>query len=355
MWGDSAISYVVLLVVAIIGSLATTTRYRKFELIGHHYVTDWSASQTVFFVIFGIIGILACVKRPDFMPDYNNYRLSYFTTESKRIESSFSIIKSYSPDFETFLLIYATISISIKLIAIRLLSPNIFISLLAFLSISFVLHDMIQIRASVAIALCLLSIKYIVEKNLKVFIILMATAFVFHYSSLVFFPMWFLNPQRINKSIYWWILPASAILFLIGFGMGKLAGQIPIMEVQRYFDSYNDNDRFASSTFGPRWIIYAMLGMYCVRKASLIQQKFPYAIITLKIYIFSLASFLLFMDIPVMSGRLSEFLKLSYILFFPMLPLACNEKKRQSILALLAILLLSYEGFSSLSLILYKN
>jgi hypothetical protein len=73
-------------------------------------------------------------------------------------EPAFWIIKRFNDIFffgniHTFFLIFATLGVSIKFLAIKRLSKLPLLSLIAYLSLYFILHEMTQIRAGVAAGL----------------------------------------------------------------------------------------------------------------------------------------------------------------------------------------------------------
>ena len=73
----------------------------------------------------------------------------------------------FSSNERTFFLIFAIIGVSLKILAINRLSSMPFLSLLAYICLYFVLHEMTQIRAGVASGIFLLAIQDIVNRNLK--------------------------------------------------------------------------------------------------------------------------------------------------------------------------------------------
>jgi hypothetical protein len=210
---------------------------------------------------------------------------------------------------------------------------------------------MIQIRAAVASGLCLLSIKYIVERNLKIFALLILIAMFFHNSAIVFAPFYLLKRDSVYKPFYSLILPISLILFLMGLKIGYVVQYISIESVQRYL-SYIGDERFQESTIGPIWFSRAFIAILCVLRIAKIQKQYPYACVVLKIWIFAIAAYVLFMDVPAMSGRISELLNITQILAFAMAPLALNSYKR-ILLTLFIFSIIIYYYITTFTGILY--
>ncbi len=315
----------------VFGSTLTLGHMRTFANSGNiNYPVKNSLNIQIGLLTVMVICLVICYNKPDYLPDYQNYlkRFNAPRPSIDKMEITFWLIKEYAPTFRILLLIYAFISVGVKLYAIKVLSPNIWISLMVYFSYFFVLHDMIQIRAAVASGICLLSIKYIVERNLKVFIILMVIAILFHNSAIIYIPFWFLYTKKIIRPIYILILPISYIAYSLGYGIGNLISYIPIKSIQVYFAVYSTSLSFEADHIGIVWLSRATLYMWCVYKSYDILKQYPYAIIVLKINLIGAAFYLLFIDIPVMAGRIAEFLNVAQILSYAMIPLAFPKYKK---------------------------
>lgn len=122
------------------------------------------------------------------------------------IEPTFEII-SYLTNFNERIVffIYASLAVSIKFLAIRQISKFPFLSIFTYISLYFVLLEMTQIRAGVAIGIFLLSIKDIYNRNLINFSLKIIAATLFHYSAIILILLYFLNPYKINKIVYFFI------------------------------------------------------------------------------------------------------------------------------------------------------
>ena len=86
--------------------------------------------------------------------------------------------------------------------AIKQMSQLCFLSIVIYIANTFLVQELIQIRAGIAAGILLFCIKPILERRWKKFILLVITAFFFHSSALAVLPLWFLKPNRLN--VYFW-------------------------------------------------------------------------------------------------------------------------------------------------------
>ena len=167
-----------------------------------------------FICLFIIISLFIIVFRPSSMPDYINYKdlYNHLALDEYRYEPTAFLFRSISPSFLFFLMCFALVSISFKLKAINSISPYPLLSLVCFLSTYFVFHDMIQIRLSCAIGIFLFSLKYLIEGNRIKYLLCIAIATLFQYSSIIFAVFIFLKNKSLNIKL--WVI--IILLSLIG-------------------------------------------------------------------------------------------------------------------------------------------
>lgn len=113
----------------------------------------------------------------------------------------------------TFLLLYAFISVSLKIIIFEKLSSSPILTIILYVSTYYILHDMNQIRIGLACAIILWSLQDIVGKKKVSFVIKIGIAVLLHYSSVIALFLYFFNTERINKKLYF-IMPLVCAVFL---------------------------------------------------------------------------------------------------------------------------------------------
>lgn len=274
-------------------------------------------------LITGILMVL-CIFRPMTMPDIAMYEWMYdngVDKINKDIEPSFGILARLSPSFLVLLAIYALLSVGLHVYAIFRNSPNIWLSLILYLCYTFVLHDMIQMRAAVAIGMMLVAVRYLRERKWYIYFPMVAFAFFFHYSALVFVFFYFLPTRHLNKWIWSAVLIVALIAGILNMHFAYIAKYIPLKFVQGAFEAYMGNRNYVAVPLGfARFIkIFGAIVMLFYQKP--IVRRYPMAIPVLIFYMASQIAFLIFADIPVIQGRLGEMFCAFEIFGLAMFPL----------------------------------
>lgn len=296
-----------------------------------------SGGSKLIFLFLAVLLVAACILKPENIADYAEYQRLYNYNSlglnyNERLEPTFLWIADISPTFLILIFIYALISIYLNLRVIQRYSCNVPVSLLLYLSPYFVLHDMIQIRAAVACALMLWAITYIPSRDWKRYFALITVAVLFHKSALIFAPIYFLSGTKLNKSFYSIVIIALLAAAAIHISVGLLIKYIPIPAVQVYYATYAFSYWKAAPSVGMVIFGKCVMALWMIRKIENIQSVFPYAIISLKIFIASIACFILFTDIPVMAGRLYEATGVIDIYAMAMFPLVAPKWKKLLVL-----------------------
>jgi len=197
---------------------------------------------------------------------------------------------------------FALLGVLLKIRAIKVLSHFWLLSALIYYCHFFMLHEMTQIRAGVATGILLLSIPYIAERNFSKFILYVAVATLFHYTALVYLPLYFLNSKRIDVLGYAFILTIPVILFLMKFSFHpvfQLLGDNAL--THRYFvyiDKYQMGLHKEHNPFNILILLHILLSVFFLFNIKKLSDKSPYMILFIKIYIIATAVFYLFSDLP---------------------------------------------------------
>lgn len=230
------------------------------------------------------------------------------------------IINNFTDDVHYLFLVYAILGITIKFYAIRQLSPWFFLPLIIYFANYFILHDFIQIRAGVASAMLLLAIKPLSEGNKKRAVAYFLIANVFHYSSLVFYPILFFSNSlsRTWKYALIAIMPLGAILFTLRLDFISL---LPIPYIQEKLDMYKaltETGFFEEFTLKnvPLWIQYVII-LYSLYFYDTILENCPALPLLLKITAYSMFFFFAFSSVSVVAGRFQELLGIVELALFP--------------------------------------
>lgn len=283
-------------------------------------------SYLLSFAIFVIL-VLTCVNKPEYMADVSMYKTMYEAggqeNSHKSIEPTFGWITRISPTFMVLLLIYAVLSVGSHLLGIVRNSPNIWLSMMVYMLVFFVLHDIIQIRAAVACGLILVSIRYIYERKWYYYFPLILVASLFHYSALSFLPMFFLPRKRMIKWVWVGLLVISIFLSLFDMRFGLVTKYLPLKVVEMYVSSYIGNRNAAGTSGGFNWtyLVQSLVLIILVIRVDKIQKHYPFAPVCLALSIFSQMCYLLLGDVQVLQTRMGELLGVADIFTLAMIPM----------------------------------
>lgn len=279
------------------------------------------------YVLCGLVLVLiAGLRSPGIDNDYYVYRNYWQTNNLKdEVETSFISIKNFmkfilNTNFQSFLLLYAFMGVTMKLIAIKKLSPLLWASLLIYFSHYFLLHEFTQIRIGVATGFLLLSLYYLADKRYVIFYIFALLAIYFHQSCffIILFPL-FSNTRK-NLNIYLCIVPVGYVLYFFNTYLNL---NIPIPYLQDRIEIYekatksgflkDETTNVFNVLFLFRIFILYVLFIYS-KKISMYYSKIY---LLLKIYTISLFVFLYLSKIPVFAFRIQELLGVVEIILFP--------------------------------------
>lgn len=283
------------------------------------------------FIAFAIWMILMCGFKPIGMDPDSEVYLEHFEDIDNPylvilVEFSYLIIsqflKSLVNDVHIVFLFYAILAVSLKFVAIkRICKPFLFLPLVVYIGDIFVLQDMIQIRASVASGLFLLSIKPFSEGNKKQGILLLLSALVFHYSSIVLFVVLFFSNKPIGIKGRWILaslVPIGIALFVL---QANILTTLPIPYISNKIEAYQtikDQGRFDEiSLFNVFVWTRIFVFLYVLYFYDTISEKFPYLSLVLKIMGLSIISFFALSSLPIFSERVNELFGIVEILLFP--------------------------------------
>lgn len=272
-----------------------------------------------------VILVILCVFKSENLPDTEMYRLMFDMGGGERInrdiEPSFGLLARIAPTFAILLLLYAVLSVSFHVFGIFRNSPNIWLSLLLYLPYTYVLHDLIQIRAAVAIGIMLIAVRFIVERKWILYFSCVAIAYFFHYSAIIFILFYFLPHKYLNKWIWSSLLVVATIGGLMNSQFGYLAKFVPLEIVQMYFENYMGSKNYTASEIGPVRIFQVICSIIMLFNQKKITEAYPLAIPMLIFFIMSQLSYMLLSDIPVLQGRFGEMFAAFDIYSLAMFPL----------------------------------
>ena len=285
------------------------------------------------YVYWGLCAVLILMSglRPVGMdPDSLSYEQTFSNIDDPMVallfEYSFIVIcqvgKSIMDDVHIVFFTYALIAISIRFVAIKRLTPLVFLSLAVYLGNFYILHDFTQLRVSIASSIFLLAIPDLCEGRKRRVFVMMLIALFFHYSSLALFVMLFLSNQELTKR---WriglacIVPVGIVMLLLHIDLITIL-PIPFIQekLERYqlLQEYTDLFEEASLVNAFLWI-KIIIFLYALYFYDTIKENCPYLPLLLKIMGLSLLAYFGLSQLPVVGGRISELFGVTEIILFP--------------------------------------
>lgn len=244
----------------------------------------------------------------------------------KKIEPMFlvtaSIIKALfkSNAFNIFLLLIAFFSVFFKTIAIQKYSNAFLYSLFIYCCNYFLLHDITQVRAGLALGIVMMSFEPLVERNFKKFAGIIIIATLFHYSAIIFMPLYFLSTKKINGPFYIGIMIVSFVLcvlkidpasLLLKFDFGVYSQKVVIYRQMQAWQKTHIN------LFNLPVIFHILLSFFFIYFKEELAKNTKYGIIFLKMNIISICLFYLFSGLVAFAFRLYEALNIVQIFLIP--------------------------------------
>lgn len=325
------------------------------------YLEDYFPKEGKFglYVTLCIALILTTGLKPiGFDNDSDVYESIFNSTEkpspSILVEYSFiwisNLLKNIHDDIHIVFLFYAILAVCIKFYSIYRLTPLVSLALVIYIGNFYLLHDCIQIRASVASAFFLLSIKPFSDGRKWLGAIWLLIALFFHYSSLILFVVLLLSNKPL--SIVWRIALACLVpigLFMFVMHINPIAS-LPIPYIEEKLTTYEELKNKGIfdeiSIFNVLVWMRIIIFLYALYFYNIIYEHCKYLPLILKIMGISIFSFFALSSIPILSERVNELFGIVEILLFPCIYYTIRpESAAKAIVCLIAVATMFYRLF----------
>ncbi len=283
-------------------------------------------SRVALIIIGIVIALYAGLRDGDMVNDYGPY-VDIYESGQMLVEPTFTLIsfvvKNFLGDNVIFLfVIYAVLAVALKLTAIERLTPLVFLSIMIWLSDTFMLHELTQIRTAVATGFFLLSIKPLYERKGVRFFLLILCATLFHVSALLAFPLWFLRPGRVNAPQWIGIIVVGYAMAIARFDVFRLALYLPVPYITDKVELYLALHEGAAETVNPFGTVFLgkmAITFFLLWRAEKIASHNRYIHLLIKIMFVAFASLLVFSTNLAAGIRFYEFFLTVQILLLPLL------------------------------------
>lgn len=290
--------------------------------------------ETVKYIPFLLALILiAGLRDKNLVKDYDNYEC-FFNENLKVVEPTFLWITYFVKNvihgsIKSLMIIYAFLSIFIKWIAIEEYSSYPALSFIVFIGDLFLLHECTQIRAGVAVSILLLSLKSIYNKNFKKYCFFVLVASLFHISSLLMIPLYFLNPKKINRIGWLCFICFGYILVIFHFDLMSLLAKFIGGYIGKKLVEYTSGagkESVSANVFSIYTLSKLLILLVLYWKIDIVKKVNKYAVLLVKIQSISIFFLCFFAQNLAASLRISEFYTVVDILLFPLVVSTIKEK-----------------------------
>jgi hypothetical protein len=208
------------------------------------------------------------------------------------------------------MLVFAFLTVGIKMYAIRKLSFNPFLVLLLYYCHYFFFQEMTQIRNGLACSFFFLAlISHLRDERLKVFVLILL-AILFHNSAILYLLLFFIGKKTLNARLYGTLLLLSVVLgflripllsIIAAFNLDAITNKLTVY-VYLAEKGLTTPIRFFNVLNSINFVLTAYIFVYCVRN----KVKDPYLLVFLKCNIIALFMYGLLIDVASMAARFSE-------------------------------------------------
>lgn len=291
----------------------------------------------LYILLGGILITMAALKPIGIDNDSDTYEIYFLHWDdpvfSVLVEPSFlfisQLLNHITHNVHWIFLFYASIGLTLKLQAIKKLTPLVFLAMAVYVSNYFILHEFTQLRASIASGILLLSVKPIAEGRRKRATLYMLVAMVFHYSSAALFPLLLLNNKEMNlqQRIVWaLVIPFGYVLWITGISIGD----IPIPYISDKLNTYKELQEEglfdAVNIFNLVYLVKILIYYFILYFYDTISGNNKYLPLLLKMEGLSLFCFSGLSAIPILAFRVSELYGIVEVVLFTCVFYTVNPK-----------------------------
>lgn len=272
--------------------------------------------------------IFVITFRDPSMADYKEY-VKIFQFELDSVEpfhtQIISILKYLEFDYLAYFFVIAALTVILQWQAIKEMAGKLWaLSLLTWLGTSFILNDMITIRAGLAAALLLWIIKYITDRQLFKSIIICLLAMSSHLSAAIYIPLLLISSIETKRKLYISLLIGSCFFPILKFSLTDFLGTIGIdIFDQKILVYLQGEEANIFSLFQLSKLIIALILWLNVDKLKSYNRYF---LLSLKIYTIGCIWFFVNYKIMAISWRISCLLWTCDIIIYPMLAYIFSAK-----------------------------
>lgn len=264
-----------------------------------------------------------------------------------------TVIKIFTNNFNAFLFIIILITLLLRKFLINSFSYNHAISYLVLSGFWLLVYDLNGIRQALSLGIVGVAGYYTYHQNLKKFLLCCILASMIHYSSIIFFPFYFLFNADIKRKRMIWIIAIAYMLALLNISdyiMGLIInsgfGNVFVDKVNNYSTNnvYNSNVLLTFSTFHRIFIFFTIFFTVKYIPADDRLRKLLLLAAFLNIFVFLLLS-----RYELIAIRGSLPFRYFEIIYFSYLPYVFKNKQMKLLVCVLLLIYVYMQVFQTLN------
>lgn len=276
--------------------------------------------------------IIAITFRDSSMADYKEYvRIFVFDVNSVEPfhEKLIYGLKSLGFQYIAYFFVIACLTVSIEWNAIKAMTGRLWaLSLLTWLGTSFILNDMVTIRAGLSAAILLWIIKYRTDGELVKSIFLCICAVMCHMSAAIYIFLLILSPVKIYRKFYLLLLLGSILFPIINLSLTDFLGTMGFDLLDQKIMVYLEGEE--ANIFSIFQLIKVGVALILWMNVNKIQGHNRYFLLALKVYTIGCIWYFANYKIMAISWRISCLLWTADIIVYPLLVYIVSSKVKPS-------------------------
>jgi len=301
--------------------------------------------KNTFLFLMGIALVLFAGLRGEIDNDYLNYESIYRSIAATDFKSLIIIENLKEPFLDVepgyrilnklvyfifsnsqFVFLFsALISVGVNLLCFKRMSPYPLLSVLLYLSHTYLLRDMMQIRAGIAAALCLFSLLSLQNERPYRFILIIIIASLFHSAAIPFLLVLFFYKGDFRK--YYFPVFLISVLIALVYPFGNIIRMIPEFDILYKIQGYANNEHSeALGLLNPNIIKQGIITLICISCYSRLKEEYTDFNILFICYFISTCWLMVFNDFGIIAGRIATIFSITEVIIIPQLMLSFLKK-----------------------------
>ena len=302
--------------------------------------------SSMYLIVIGSILFLLAAFRDGIGYDYENYRriFNLITIDkvpqgSSNVEWGFYLLNVISYSFTIVIFISALIAIPMKIKLICEYSEDGLLSLIMYFTSVFIMFDMGVIRQGIAITFMLFSVKYIINRDFKKFLLVILCGSLFHITILVTIPLYFLSYIEFDRKVIYGSSFVALLfsMFKVTTIIFRLLAMLPLGTISYKLNYYLNSNQSNLTMSLIKRIIFLVLFVEFFNKKNIKDKK---SLVFLNGYFLSILVMGFFSSVDIIGGRGSMGLYFMQVFLFAIM-MRRTEKKPLKLVLFVTVVLLS--------------